>query len=796
MFQVSFYKNIADTTSKEVIKIESFLKAIKTGKYKKQIDQLRQANTKSQQSDLKKQLPNITSSGTFSKRIDSALINHSTLKQIDFDKDKNPDMDPWAAKKVLSNDKFTFAAFISPTGTGVKLLVRIEPDQDKEVYNSLQEYYSTKYKLLLDSSCSNVSRAMFVSMDNDLYENFDSVVFAANKDPLKIPLRTISSRTGHDKQKEVELLISKIEASKTDITDEYRQWVNIGFAIASEFGLPGESFFHRISSLSPKYKEADCRTQYKECCKGRKSGIAINTLFSIAKGFNIYAREPIQNGVAKSKDVKSAKNLSNKESIVFYTPVLKNDEDNNQVLKDIKINYVKFVDLIYSFGFRRFDIDKDFIYIRLQENVIKEVTVLQIQDYFFTYLESLPDQLSNNVTKKQLKEKMYNNPKNYFCDNRLSLLVSKDEIFFNADTKNECFIYYKNGFVVCNKDAWHLKPYNELRGFIWYNQIINREFTYQDIPILEIKKCSVYAQFLYNVSDKDNSRFNSLCSLTGYLLHSFTEVKMKAVILTDSRISEEANGRTGKTLFGQTLGKIKKLTQVNGKDFDPTQRYKYQDASLDTQIIFLNDVRNNFKFEVLYNDITEGITVEKKHQNPFLIKTKMCITTNKTIAIEGSSSRDRSIEFEFANHYSERYSPENEFQHRFFHDWDKYSWMQFDNFMMFCISLYLDHGIIEPKNNNLNHRKLLDQTHPYFLEFIREKITEGEIVADKEICKQELHSQFLNEYKDFQDDKFKKRLELFTKWLKVFAKYAGIFSDEVVERKSGDKRYFIFASIK
>jgi hypothetical protein len=310
----------------------------------------------------------------------------------------------------------------------------------------------------------------------------------------------------------------------------------------------------------------------------------------------------------------------------------------------------------------------------------------------------------------------------------------------------------------------------------------------------DIKKQSVYAQFLHNVSGKNDKHYLSLCSLIGYLLHSYTNVKMKAVILTDSKVSDEANGRTGKTLFGQTLKHIKKLTQINGKDFDPTNRYKYQEANLDTQIIFLNDVRSNFRFETLYNDITEGITVEKKNQTPFSLKTKMCITTNKTISIEGSSSKDRCIEFEFVNHYSDIYSPEDEFKHRFFSDWDKIAWQQFDNFMMFCICVYLGHGVIEPKNKNLEKRKLKDETHPYFLEFMYEKISNGEIVANKEINKQELHEKFLNECPDLKDDKFRKRLQTFTIWIKVFAKYSGLFSEDILERKANEKRFFTLCS--
>ncbi len=794
MYKVSIYKSIADITSTSIVNIEQFFKSIQNGKYKKPVEAIRLATTKKEKKELKNQLPNITASGTFSKRVDAAIINHSGLKQIDIDQEKNLDINPQKAKASLTKDPYTFAAFVSPSGTGLKLLVRIQPKEDKEVYKHLEAYYKEKYSLQIDTSCSNVSRAMFVSYDKDLYQNLESKIFVLPGNEKNTPVDQRKPRSGNNKGEEVELLIKKIEANKTDITGGYHQWLKIGFALASEFSSAGEDYYHRISRFSTAYNVDECSRQYKECCKQRKAGIGINTLFSLAKDFNIYAHQPGQNQISKAKSLPGDKKMSkeSKETIVFYNPVFKTDDEGQQVLKDIKINYVKFIELLYSFGYRRFDIDKDFIYIQLKENVIKEVTVLQIQDYFFYYLEGLPEQLSNGILNKNLKEKIYNNPKNYFCDNRLSLLINKKPFDFNTDTKSECFIYYKNGFVRCNADGWELKPYNSLTGHIWQSQMINRDFKYLSIEDLPIENLSVYAQFLFNVCSKDKSRFNCLCSLIGYLLHSYTDVKLKAVVLTDSRISEEANGRTGKTLFGQTLKYIKRLTQINGKDFDPTNRYKYQEANLDTQIVFLNDVRSNFKFETLYNDITEGITVEKKNQHPFTLKTKMCITTNKTIAIEGSSSKDRSIEFEFANHYNELYSPENEFKQRFFSDWDINAWIQFDNFMMFCICIYLGNGLIEPQNKNLKERKLLDQTHPYFIDFMNEKIKSGEILAGVEIWKQELHNKFLDENPDLKDDKYRKRLETFTKWIKLFAKYSKYFGEEVLERKSNEKRFFTF----
>ena len=51
----------------------------------------------------------------------------------------------------------------------------------------------------------------------------------------------------------VEALTVLIERSGIDITADYGDWCNIGFALAHEFGADGESFFLRISSFYPKY---------------------------------------------------------------------------------------------------------------------------------------------------------------------------------------------------------------------------------------------------------------------------------------------------------------------------------------------------------------------------------------------------------------------------------------------------------------------------------------------------------------------------------------------------------------
>jgi hypothetical protein len=487
------------------------------------------------------------------------------------------------------------------------------------------------------------------------------------------------------------------------------------------------------------------------------------------------------------------KPLDSGEKIIFYSSVC----DKNQNLTDVKINYTKFNELLSTFGFKRFDVENDFVMVKVTRNIIEEIAVNAIQDTFFNYLDSLPDILNSEIPKEMLIEKFYKSPDTYFSKKRYTLLRPEKEYVFVKDTKDSCFIFYKNGFVESNSKGWNLKEYKDLNGFLWKNQIHNRDFIQATVDTQNIDGMGIFAEFIYNVSNKDRERFDCLCTIIGYNLHTYFEGKLKATILTDSKISDHPDGRTGKSLFAIALSKIKKGCTIKGKDFDPTDRFKYQEAGLDDQIIIIDDAKKNFDFEMMFNDITEGVKVNKKNLKPFTTNIKMLITTNRTIKIEGASAKDRSIEFEFADYYSEKFNPEDEFKKWFFSkDFTIEDWILFDNFMMFCISSYLKNGVKKAQQINLDRRKLLESTNPDFVEFMDTRVSNGEIQAGKEYVKQELHNQFLNEYQDYNEDKFLKRLRNFTLYLRHYAKYTPGFAEikKEDERKSNEKRFMRFRS--
>jgi hypothetical protein len=476
----------------------------------------------------------------------------------------------------------------------------------------------------------------------------------------------------------------------------------------------------------------------------------------------------------------------------FYTPIFEYDKETDKKrIKSVQINYTAWTDLLFSMGYRRFDLDtKEFTLVKIQKQIIAEVTIQQIQDEFINYIKSLP--LKDNDLKKAIVEKFYKNIGHYFNLNRLSLLKHHENFTFNTDGKTESFIYFRNGYVLVNKDGWKLLDYSTLKGCIWKNQIIDRDFAKLELIEYTNEQLPVFGKFMLKISG-EKSRFFALCSIIGYNLHNYFDTKLKATILTDSTISEEAEGRTGKTLLAKGLGHVRTYVEIPGKNFDVNDKYRFSKCNLDTQVVHLNDAKQYFNFETLYNDITEGITVDKKNKEPFTIRAKMLVSSNKTIKIDGASSRDRSIEFELAEHYNDRFQPKDEFGHWFFSDWDEQEWVSFDNFMVYCLFVYFNNGLVQPAEINLKKRKMVDETCQEFIEFIASK----EIKFNVKYNRDEWHREFLDSYPDIREDKHRKTMKAFTKYLKVFAtnsdKFKKLTKDDLT--RSNNTNYVVFKGI-
>ena len=132
---ITIFKDIKETAQPFFRKVDVILKRIQEGSSKDLVKRIRAEKDKEKRNLLKQQLPAICFSGTFNKRNDTSLQEHSGLICLDFDGYKtNKDM--LQEKERLSKNKYIFALFISPSGKGLKAVVKIpkEPDNHKNYF--------------------------------------------------------------------------------------------------------------------------------------------------------------------------------------------------------------------------------------------------------------------------------------------------------------------------------------------------------------------------------------------------------------------------------------------------------------------------------------------------------------------------------------------------------------------------------------------------------------------------------------------------------------------------------------
>jgi len=465
------------------------------------------------------------------------------------------------------------------------------------------------------------------------------------------------------------------------------------------------------------------------------------------------------------------------------------ESDKDGKVKICKINPLKFIQFLHKKGFRRLDLEQDFTFIRITKNLIKEVTITEIQDFVISYIEEAfiketPKDAEQDISKDMVLNAFYRSPQTYFSKYKLSLLGT-ESITVNQDSSDTGYFYFRNGYIEVTKAGIHLHDYSKLKHYVWLDQVIDRDFNLMTNEICD------FQQFTLNISGKKESRFLSFRTIIGYLLHSYFDYPLRAVNLTDSKISDFDEGRTGKTLLSRAIGKVRNYKEIAGKSFQPENEKKYQEVKLDTQVVHINDARSNLNFELLYNDITDGMRVRKLYQEPFTVRAKMIISSNRPLAVHGSSAKARVIEFELADHYSKEFTPEDEFGQWFFRDWDSALWAAFDAFMVNCLHEFFVHGVIEPEEINLSARKLIKETNKEFVEFMEscfdddDGVKEPVLKIGQEFDKKSLYNQFISEYEDYGQTARKLTQRKFTDYLKLYALHNKI---KFQEHKSGDRR--------
>ncbi len=781
--KVSFYNDITTTVPngnpKDVFKV---LSDIKSGTYKHQISELRLENDPEKKKQLKKRLPNVTFGGVFSQRGNNTLKQHSGLACLDFDHVGN--LINLAID--INSDKYTFASFISPSGNGLKVLVKIplvDNDSDyKDYYLELIKYYS-KYHTL-DNGTKDIARATFLSYDSNLYINTEAETFT---DKYLRP----------DTEFKENIIVNIPLTDQDEIANRLDKWFqkrwnsvnknNNLHAYARQMNAFGvdqhicESYLMRYVESS---KEREVKSLIKSAYKhkndfGTKSFedsekvTRIKNLVLSGEGFDgikskITDIEPDKLSAEVDKHVKELRT----DEFWYYT-------ENNS----IRLASFRFLTYLESNNIFKFYPDENssaFLFVKKDDNFLSVFDENKIKDFTLADLRSRGiidafELMADNISA--------------FSAKYLSM-INTINVTFNRDKYDSSFIYYQNGVVKTTKDKIELLPYESIPDLIWKNQVIKRNIT------LKEESEGVFKTFIWKVSGQNPDRYYTLKSVIGYLMHSYqNDSKPKAIIFNDEMISEDIpNGGSGKGLIHKAMGHIKNIVTEDGKKFDPRSQFAYQKANKDTQIFLFDDVPKNFNFENLFSVVTEGMTIEKKGQDafqiPFKESPKISITTNYTVKGSGASFYRRVFEVEIANYFNDSHTPEDEFKHQFFSDWGSDEWAKFDNFMIRCIQFYLKNGLVESQKVNLEFRKFRDEVGFEFIEFMEAHKFDGTPISRKEF-RDKFNREYPNASKYNTAQKFNRKVHEYCKYY-GWTCYEGKYNGEMMfyitpEKKSNDE---------
>lgn len=159
--KITIFKNILELDP-NYITVSQALDRIKNGKSKQKVIAIRQSKSKDETQKLKKDLPSVCFSGVFPKgRKDAEIQEHSGFMVLDFDDVENV----YEYKTKLFELDYVFATWVSPSGNGVKALVRIaDGKKHREHFEALRDLIPE-----IDRSGINVSRVCYESFDEDIF---------------------------------------------------------------------------------------------------------------------------------------------------------------------------------------------------------------------------------------------------------------------------------------------------------------------------------------------------------------------------------------------------------------------------------------------------------------------------------------------------------------------------------------------------------------------------------------------------------------------------------------------------
>jgi hypothetical protein len=403
----------------------------------------------------------------------------------------------------------------------------------------------------------------------------------------------------------------------------------------------------------------------------------VEQLFTITDTKNLEL--PVPSKVLVKDGIEKIKNLL---SFWGYDVNLSIYEVNNKGIAKV-VNH-RFIKWLSQRGFFAYFINNYCLaVVKVERNIAIRFSTDMLISYITTELEK-GDQVSFQC--------FMDNPNKCINPALLATLPIIETIGLNDD-RQTCYKAFRNTVVKITANKIEYVPYEKLEFVIWKDEIINHSISL-NTDNQKIKQ-SKFFRFI------DKSIGLTRFIIFGYLSHRYKDPSnAKMVILTDPNPSdaiEKSNGRTGKSIFIDSLSFFNKVIEVDdlGKG-----RFDLQAVEKEHGIIAFPDAPFNFNYRALFNAITGTMVIEKKQEKsiniPFKESPKIVVATNYALKIESDSYTDRVVNLQFSDFFGLHNRPSDYLGGRLFEDeWTEFyavcinavqRWLQNMNFS--CIENY------------------------------------------------------------------------------------------------------------
>ena len=437
--------------------------------------------------------------------------------------------------------------------------------------------------------------------------------------------------------------------------------------------------------------------------------------------------------------------------------------------------------LLHDAGFAKRKLGNVYIYIQQVGCIIKEVTPEIMRNFVTRFIESIKEDFAfkhwgirYTIPIGAVREIYLKNSNKVINSSWLEHLQIHETPLLK-DTADKINIPFKNCIVTISKDGRSAQNWSKSLPFcVWEDQIIDHDFNF----FYDFSDSHFY-KFLRNVTNNDDKRLITMKTGIGYLLHHhFSESEGQAVILYDENVTDidTPMGGSGKGLIVNAIKQVRRVSKIDGKSLEPTNRFRWEPVTVSTQIVWIDDVKPTFDFSLLHSNLTDGWTVERKFLSQFLIPAedspKTVICSNSILKGGGTTNKRRQFAIELNDYYSKQLINGDEKPIEDTHgciffgkSWSLEDWNSFFMVMLDCAQEYLKNGLVHFKGINIELNRFRQITDSDFASWVNGQEFElGNKYQTKGYYQSFVFLHYGSDTRQFTQRKFTSYLKYFADW--------------------------------